>query len=82
MQESPPIERVILVRDEMANLVWGIEDIIPSVAGGGTNGYEAATDLERHLLAQAPVAADSREISTEAAIQYKLGTQVPENWIP
>jgi hypothetical protein len=82
IQESSPLERVILTRDEMANMVWGIEDVIPSCINGGANGYEAATDLERYLLAQAPPSTESPEIVTDTAIQYKLGTRVPENWIP
>lgn len=82
IQESTPIERVILVRDEMANMVWGIEDMIPSLSSGGTNGYEAATNLKTFLLDQAPSVTVSQTIETDATIQYKLGTTVSENWIP
>ncbi len=82
IQESAPLERVILARDEMANMVWGIEEVIPSCVRGGANGYEAATDLESYFLAQAPPSPEPRVIDTGAAIQYKLGTRVPENWIP
>jgi hypothetical protein len=82
LQQSTPLEKVILARDEMANMVWGIEEIIPNLAGGGTNGYEAATDLKNYLMAQAALPAGATPIATGATIQYKLGTQVPENWIP
>lgn len=82
MQESKPIEKVILTRDEMANMVWGIEHTIPGVMGAGTNGYEAATDLTNYLQ-PSPESAQNNEIeSTDANIQYKVGTSVPENWIP
>ncbi len=28
--ESAPLERVNFIRDEMANMVWGVESIVPS----------------------------------------------------
>jgi hypothetical protein len=40
--ESEPIEKINFIRDEMANMVWGIEDVIPDAAGKGINGHEAA----------------------------------------
>lgn len=40
LQESASIERVILTCDEMATMLWGIEDTIPSWSGGGTSGFE------------------------------------------
>jgi hypothetical protein len=81
IQESAPLEKVILTRDEMANMVWGIEQIIPSLAGGGIDGYEAAAALDRYYLAERQQAEAAR-IDTGAAIQYRLGTRVSENWIP
>lgn len=79
LQESPPIERVLLMRDEMANMVWGIEDQIPGVVGAGVSGFESATRLARHLE---PAASAATPITTQADIRYRLGTTVPENWIP
>ena len=81
IRESAPLEKLILTRDEMANMVWGIEQVIPGLAGGGIDGYEAATALDRHFLAQAQPEQEHR-IDTGAAIQYRLGTRVSENWIP
>jgi hypothetical protein len=81
VQESEPLEKVILARDEMANMVWGIEQVIPGLAGGGMDGFEAARALERFFLeGQEPP--EVVRIDTGAAIQYRLGTQVYENWIP
>lgn len=79
MQESQPIERVLLMRDEMANMVWAIEDEIPGVVGTGTSGFESATRLARHLKPAGPA---TTPITTDAAIRFRLGTTVPENWIP
>jgi hypothetical protein len=80
-QESAPLERVILARDEMFNMVWGIEHVIPSLVNAGIEGYEAAAALEHYFTQQHPAQAVDR-IDTSAAIEYRLGTQVSENWIP
>jgi hypothetical protein len=82
IQEGSPIEKVILTRDEVANMVWGIEDTIPGVLGIGSNGYEAATDLINYLQARSQSMQNAQNEGTDAKIQYKLGTSVPENWIP
>lgn len=82
IQESAPLEKVILARDEMANMVWGIEHIIPTPAGGGIDGYEAASALERYFTEPDPPEEEETHIDTGAPIRYKLGTRVSENWIP
>lgn len=82
LQESSPIESVLLARDEMANMVWGVEETIPGVMGRGVKGFEAATDLVRHLRQGEPPEEEEELVENEAVIQYNLGTTVPENWIP
>jgi hypothetical protein len=72
--ESEPLERVNLMRDEMANMVWAIESIIPSQTGRGMSGYEAAQKAEP----LAPRMTDDENVK----IAYVLGTTVPKNWIP
>jgi hypothetical protein len=79
--ESAPIERVVLARDEVANLVWGVEETIPGIAGNGVNGFEAGKVLSSYFAANAPEPEETR-VPNEAKIQYVLGTTVPENWIP
>jgi hypothetical protein len=71
--QSEPLEQVNFIRDEMANMVWGIEDIIPGATGKGINGHEAANQTG---VLPPPI------IDSTAAIRYLLGTSVPENWIP
>lgn len=75
--ESQPLEKVNFIRDEMANMVWGIESVVPSSLGRGVNGYESA--LAAEAAAQIPIPALE---PTEAKIRYVLGTTVPYNWIP
>lgn len=71
--ESPPLEEVNFLRDEMANMVWAVENIVPSQTGKGVRGNEmAVTDKP---------ASDFVPIGT-AEIRYVLGTTVPKNWTP
>ncbi|MCZ6820657.1 MAG: hypothetical protein O7G31_14390 [Calditrichaeota bacterium] len=81
LQEGKPFEKVILARDEMANMVWGVEQTIPGVLGSGVDGYETATALENFFRQNEGEQPTTPE-ETDAKIQYKLGTTVPENWIP
>jgi len=71
--QSEPLEKVNFIRDEMANMVWGIEDVIPGATGKGINGHEAA---DQTGVLPPPIA------DATAPIRYLLGTTVPENWIP
>lgn len=71
--QSEPLEKVNFMRDEMANMVWGIEEVIPDGTGIGMSGHDAA-NKDGILPAEIP--------SSDALIRYVLGTTVPENWIP
>ena len=81
VHESNAIEKVVVARDEVANLVWGVEETIPGVAGTGVNGFEAGKALSSYFLAnQTPP--ETTRVPNEANIRYVLGSSVPENWIP
>lgn len=71
--EGPPLEEVALFRDEMANLVWGVERIVQ-----GPSGEPVRRGLveSRSLRQQLPDDLD------DAAIVYRLMTPVPDHWIP
>jgi len=71
--ESDPIEQVNFTRDEMVNMAWGIEDIIPDATSKGINGHDAAD--KTGVIPEAVAGSDAK-------IRYVLGTTVPENWIP
>jgi hypothetical protein len=72
--ESTPFERVNFMRDEMANIAWAVEAIVPSQIGSGMSGYEASRSSEGERL---------RVIEDEnVRIAYVAGTTVPKNWIP
>jgi len=81
--ESKPLESVEIMRDEMANMVWGVETVIPDLLGGGADGHAAAqalsnffADMERqNALPPTPV-------PDGVKLKFRLGNTVPENWIP
>lgn len=71
--EGEPLEQVNFMRDEMANMVWAVEEHIPDATGKGINGNDAA---DKTGIQPPPIA------NSTASIRYVLGTTVPENWIP
>jgi hypothetical protein len=86
VQESRPVEEVLFIRDEVANMVWGVEKTVPLASGASKGGSEAATetlnfykqDLARRLAAAPP----SAPPEYKAKIRYEVMTSVPEYWIP
>lgn len=81
MQESNPVEKVILARDEMTNMVWGVEERIAGITGNGVDGFEAATALSNFFLHRVTPTTVLPQ-ANDAKVRYVLGTTVPENWIP
>lgn len=79
--ESEPLEKVNFIRDEMANIVWGVENTIPAYNGDTLKGFEASLALRNYLESLNPTPAVT-PIATDAKIQYVLGTTVPDNWTP
>jgi hypothetical protein len=45
VQEGEPIEEVLLLRDEITNMVWGVERRVPLASGISKRGAEAAREL-------------------------------------
>ena len=84
--EGAPLEEVLLVRDEVANMVWGIETTVPSPTGEGTPGREAARDtrrfFERDLARRLGAPPAPLPAAESARIRYQVMTSVPEHWIP
>jgi hypothetical protein len=86
IQESTPIEAVVFIRDEMANMVWGIETTIPLPHGMSAIGSGAAAqyrDYLQRLLNQAHITEPPAQLQEPLAkIRYEIMNQIPENWIP
>lgn len=83
IMESPVLESVNFIRDEMANMVWGIETRIPLEDGSSKRGFEASDELLKYLDRVLPKSTAPGTLTpTDAKIAYLLQTRVPENWIP
>ena len=81
VQEGDALEEIGLVRDEMANMVWGLEKVIPSSVGKGVQGGEFALQIRKYHedIVGSPL---ESEIPFAANVYYNAMTDVPENWIP
>jgi hypothetical protein len=85
IQRSAPAEDVMMVRDEVANMVWGIETTIPLATGEPKRGIEAARQTLAFLkrqLANRLGGPPPPPLPARAPIRYDVMTTVPENWIP
>ena len=79
VNESTPLEEVVFIRDEMANLAWGIERIAAGLSGRPVNRREGY--LEQHRR-QAQVQPATAATSNTESLQYRLMSTVPDYWIP
>ncbi len=80
LEAGPALEAVTLVRDEVANMVWGVEQIVPLASGVSGRGLEQARQLDAFLEAQANAAPQPPPAA--APVRYQVMSTVPENWIP
>jgi hypothetical protein len=82
--ESAAVEQVNFIRDEMANLAWGLELTVPSGLGDGVDGKLMALQLEtwlKQLAGQSTVAPPALP-DIGASYNYTIGNTVPPHWIP
>jgi hypothetical protein len=75
------VEEVQFLRDEMANLVWGVETVIPDELGGGRDARLAAKQLTQAILQAFPPPPPAVDLE-DVPVRYQLMGSVPENWIP
>jgi len=68
---SAAIEDVLLLRDELANVAWGIEQTVV-----GASGFPLDRTLEWRITAPDSVP------SGDPVPHYRLGSTVPDYWIP
>ena len=70
--ESSPIEEVLFLRDEMANMAWGVERVIESATERQLNRFEQ----------QRATAPPPPQTSAVTKSIYKLASEVPGYWVP
>lgn len=81
--ESEPFEKVMFLRDEMANMIWGVEEVVPNELFGGMDGKNAYLELLDYLDATLPPPPDPPGyIANSALHRFRISNSVPENWIP
>jgi hypothetical protein len=67
--ESRPVEEVLFLRDEMANMAWGVERTIESATEQPLNRFE------QKIPTPPPNGTHDKPL-------YRLATEVPDYWIP
>jgi hypothetical protein len=72
VQDGPPIEEVILLRDEMANMVWAVERAVQGPSGSARDRARETGDVPK--FNRGPV--------NTAQLDYQLQSGVPARWIP
>jgi hypothetical protein len=72
--DADPVEELLLLRDEMANLAWAVERVVEGADG---RPRDRSIEYGSRLTAAAPP-----ELASPAALVYVLQTTVPEHWIP
>ena len=81
-QEDKPVEKVSFLRDEMANLVWGVEDLIASPYGGSRDANKLARMTSQLVNSLSTKQESSDGESSGEGWKYKAGTLMAENRIP
>jgi hypothetical protein len=76
--ESRPIEEVLFLRDEMANLAWAVERLVESLADQPLNRFEAYLEQKRRREQESP----APPTTAPGTLRYRLSTEVPDYWIP
>jgi hypothetical protein len=74
VQEGPPLEEVALFRDELANMVWGVERIVQAASG-------EPVVRDRVPSTWSPYSRLDGDVE-DVELVYRLMTSVPVNWIP
>lgn len=82
VMESKALEECFLLRDEIANMVWGVETWVPLATGKSKPGREAGLELFNKFQQFIPPPPPTPAIENEAKIRYQVVNRVPEQWIP
>lgn len=76
--ESRPIEEVLFLRDEMANLAWAVERLVESPAGRPLNRFEASLEQKRRHGKESSL----QSKAAPETLRYRLMTEIPAYWVP
>jgi hypothetical protein len=73
--QSPPLEDVLFMRDEMANVAWAIERTVESLVEQSVPRTDTTTPADSAADTGGPAPSDPLP-------RYLLSTTVPKHWIP
>lgn len=77
LQTGRVVEEIRFARDEMANMIWAIENVLENAAG------EPWPQHERDAAHNPPVTTPAPPVqSVPVALAYQIESRVPEYWIP
>lgn len=72
--DGKPLEEVLFLKDEMANVAWAVERRVESPTGAPLDRYEQYVAGQRHVDGAPPPA--------PGTLRYHLASEVPDYWIP
>src|SRR5262245_24515829 len=72
--EGKPLEEVLFLRDEMANLAWGVEGVVEGPSGRAVD--------RRQVYAERQPSAPAPSSARTDALVWRVATDVPDYWIP
>jgi hypothetical protein len=72
--EGKPLEEILLLRDEMANLAWGVEGVVEGPSGRAVD--------RRQVYAERQPSAPAPSSVRKDALVWRVATDVPDYWIP
>lgn len=75
--ESPPLEEVVFLRDELANMAWAVERTVASATGSPLRRHEVYEESRRRAEGEG-----EQPTIGAPALAYRLMTAVPDYWIP
>ncbi len=81
--QGVPIEEVLFLRDEMANMVWAVERIVESPSGKRLKRFEEfQQEQERLRREDEPSESVQLPLPADRPLEYSLASGVPSYWIP
>jgi hypothetical protein len=79
VQEGPPLEEVLFLRDEMASMGWGVERVVENPLG---QPLDRTAAFHRQSPTPPPPPSVPGNGQAPPTWSYRLGSEVPEYWIP
>lgn len=77
-EESEPLEEIQFLRDEMTNMIWGVENIIPD----GCGGYFHGKDFSEQVMSGIDGELEDVTGDKDSEYSFLVQNRVPLNWIP